>query len=152
MNQRTFLKTAAALLLLVLSLFSYSREMRQLTADGGSTSRIQIDGATLVSVILAIVAISSARSFGGDVKRLSIRFGLPAALPKVPYQILPLLFILFLLIGWSGTSTPRVDGRLVVIQSGWGDSPFKFVVLILLLLLVYTAKLRKRLAEISEKA
>jgi hypothetical protein len=149
MKYASFLKIAAALVLLTLSLFNYSRETRRQSESGNSVMRIQFDGAAIATIILGFVAISSARAFTKNIKQLSIRFGLPVALPKVSYEALPLLFLPFLIFGTNSTQVIPSDGGATTIVSGWGNSSFKLPLFVMLVVLVYLAKLRKRLLEID---
>jgi hypothetical protein len=150
MKRLRILKIAAVLLLLFLSLFNYSRETRRHTADGDSVMHVQFHGAAVDTLILGIAAILSARALGQDLKRLSIRFGLPTALPKAPYEILPFLFLPLALYSWSGTRVIPGDGESVTVTSGWGDPSFSLLVFLILVMLVYLAKLRKRLMELQD--
>jgi putative copper export protein len=142
-------KGGVVLLLLVLSLFNYSREIRHQTVNGSSVETVRIDGAALVTIGLGIAAIFSVRAFFREIKRLSIRLGLPEKLPSVRYEWLPLAVAPFLLVGYSYTRTiPAADGT-AVITSGFGDSSVKLVVLVMLCGLIYLAKLRGRLKAID---
>ena len=147
MKHLGILKVAAVFLLLFLSLFNYSREAR--SDDGRSTSSLHVDGAALDAIILGFVAIFSAWGLTDDIKRVSTRFGLPAALPAVPYQSLPFLLALSLPFMSGSTRQFSADGASIKVTSGWGQSSFTFLVLLILVILVYLAKVRKRLLELE---
>jgi hypothetical protein len=150
MNKREAIIGVVALLLMVLSLFDYSRVTRQDFAHGSSVQSVSIDGASLVSIGLGIAIILSVRSFSREIGRICSRIGLPAKLPKVAYEWLPLSLVPFLIVGYRYTYNTVGNGD-VTVTSGFGNSPSKIVMLVLLCVLIYVAKLRGRLKEIDAK-
>lgn len=137
---------------MILSLFDYTRETRHQTAHGGVyVEKIDIDGASLVSIGLGIAIIFSLRGFNREIKRLCTRIGLPAKLPSVAYEWLPLALAPFLIIAFSHTNTTTTESGSVGVTSGFGNSSTKFVMLILLCVLIYVGKQRGRLKEMDER-
>jgi len=148
-NKREGIIGVIALLLMVLSLFDYTKVTHHQTPGGTSVQSIGIDGASLVSIGLGIAIIFSVRSFTRDIGRICSRVGLPAKLPKVPYEWLPLALVPFLIVAYQYSTSS--DNGAVTVTSGFGNSPSKIVMLVLMCVLIYVAKLRSRLKEIDEK-
>jgi hypothetical protein len=108
-----------------------------------------IDGASLVTIGLGIAAVFSFRAFSRQMRRLAIHIGLPQKMPRVPYEWLPLALAPFLLVGYTTTKTLATSDGTVSVTSGYGNSPTKLWLLIMLCLLIYLAKLRARLKAIE---
>jgi len=151
MKWREVLLGTLFLALMVLSLFGYSRETHTATPHGSWAETINLDGASLVAIGLGIAAIFSLRTVTRQFKEVSKQMGLIPRLPRVPYEWLPLALAPFLLIGYSNTITNPLSNGVITITTGFGHSPAKIWMLILLCVVIYLGKLRTRLDQIRGK-
>lgn len=151
MKWREILLGTLFLALMVLSLFDYSRDTHTATPHGSWSETINLDGASLVAIGLGIAAIFSLRSVTRQFKEVSKQMGLIPRLPRVPYEWLPLALAPFLLIGFSKTITNPLSNGVITITTGFGNSPAKIWMLILLCVVIYLGKLRTRLDQIRGK-
>jgi len=152
MKRQEILTGTILFLLLLISLFDYSRQTQGKTPNGSYVGTIDLDGASLVAIGIGIAATFSVRSINRQVKALSERVGLPLQLPRIAYEWLPLALAPFLLVGFSRTITSPMPDGTVAVTTGFGNSHAKIWMLLLLCVLVYLAKLRTRLTEISQKS
>ena len=153
MKWREVLLGTLFLALMVLSLFGYSRETHTATPHGSWAETINLDGASLVAIGLGIAAIFSLRTVTRQFKEVSKQMGLIPRLPRVPYEWLPLALAPFLLIGFrfSKNITTLPSNGVITITTGFGNSPAKIWMLILLCVVIYLGKLRTRLDQIRGK-
>jgi len=150
MKSRSLLLVLGGAVLLVGSLFSYSRSVTTIGDSGNSmTTSFRFDGAGLAVVIFAIAILLIFRRLSRFVKEASIRVGLDPEIP-FPRGASAVLAIIapFLVIGSSMTTNPTQ----VVTTFAWGASTNVLEAYLLFALLCWFTALFQRMREISERA
>jgi predicted Co/Zn/Cd cation transporter (cation efflux family) len=146
-NLSTLLVLGGAVLL-VGSLFKYSRSLKTVLDGGASTTTsYSLDGAGLAVVIFAIAILLIFRRPSRFVKEASIRVGLD---PKIPFprgaSAVLAIIAPFLVIGSSMTT----NSTQVVTTFAWGSSTNILEAYLLFALLCWLTVLFRRLREIWE--
>ena len=148
MKNRTFLLPLALGALLTASLFTYSRsETTVQSPNTTTTSQWSVDGACLATIILSVVLFIVGRRVSRAVSAASRRAGLPEALSiPIPVRLVIAAAVPFFLFGWSSTSSESS----VETTFGFGVSPYKGTVILLVFLFVWLLALLQRLRALSE--
>ena len=142
MKNRSFPYVLGIAVLLIGSLFSYSRS----ETIGNATTKLNVDGAALATMILSIALFVLCRRLGRTLRLALARVGLPTAI-SIPsaYRWVIGLAIPFFIIGHKTTLTDHG----VTEAFGFGMSPFKLSVFLLVVLVAWLVALLQRLHDLT---
>ena len=143
MKTRPLLPAIGIAILLIASLFNYSRS----ETVNGATSTVGLDGAGLSAVILCIALWVVCRRLGRTIRLALSRAGLPAEIRiSTACQFVICAAVPFLVIGYRTVST---EGNITR-TFGFGMSPLRLAVFALVVLVMWLVALAQRLRELSE--